>query len=201
MHCGEVRYEVTAGIATITLVRPDRLNALTCEMEAALRAAVEQAGRDGSVRGIILTGEGQAFCGGSDVVELSSVVDASLPVEDFVGGGGLFDQPLSYFLATPKIVLAAVNGACAGLGFVIATYCDLRFAAEGAFFTTSFAARGLAAEHGVAWTLPRIVGSGAALDLLCSARRVGAAEALDMRLVSRVVPREALLAASRDYLL
>src|SRR6185369_5361858 len=114
-----------------------------------------------------------------------------------------FKRQYSYFPAVPKPIIAAVNGACAGLGMVIALYADIRFAADTAVFTTAFSRRGLIAEHGISWLLPRIVGMANAADLLFSARKLGAAEALAMGLVNRVIPLpqfegEAIDAANAD---
>ena len=105
----------------------------------------------------------------------------------------------SYFPAIPKFIIAAINGPAAGLGFVIPLYADLRFAAESAVFTTAFAQRGLIAEHGVSWLLPRLVGLPAAMDLLCSARKFRAPEALSLGLVSRVIADDKLMAETRAY--
>jgi enoyl-CoA hydratase/carnithine racemase len=112
-----------------------------------------------------------------------------------------YQTPHSYFPAVPKPVIAAINGACAGLGLVYALYCDQRFAADSAKFSTAFARRGLIAEHGISWTLPRLVGLSAALDLLMSARKFGADEALRLGLVDQVVPALDLMPAVRAYAL
>ena len=113
----------------------------------------------------------------------------------------LFRSPHSYFPAVPKPVIAAINGACAGLGLVYALYCDQRFAADSAKFSTAFARRGLIAEHGISWTLPRLVGLSASLDLLMSARKFGADEALRLGMVDRVLPAPDLMPAVRAYAL
>jgi enoyl-CoA hydratase/carnithine racemase len=110
-----------------------------------------------------------------------------------------FRMNYSYFPAIPKFIIAAINGPAAGLGFVIPLYADLRFAAESAVFTTAFAQRGLIAEHGVSWLLPRLVGLPAAMDLLCSARKFRAPEALALGLVSRVIADDKLMAETRAY--
>jgi enoyl-CoA hydratase/carnithine racemase len=110
-----------------------------------------------------------------------------------------FDGRYAYFPTIPKPIVAALNGATAGLGLVVALYCDVRIAADSAIFTTAFARRGLIAEHGISWMLPRLVGLPHALDLLLSGRRIDAAEALRMGLVNRVVPAAELTAAVRGY--
>jgi enoyl-CoA hydratase/carnithine racemase len=189
----DILYEVEAGVATVTLNRPDRLNAWRGVMEGELRQAMRVAADDPGVRVIVLTGAGRGFCAGADMDVLQDAMAAG-----GTGGGppDAFD-PASrpdfrlqypYFPAVPKPVLGAINGACAGLGLVMALYTDIRFASDAAVFTTAFSRRGLIAEHGISWLLPRIVGMANAADLLYSARRVDAAEALRIGLVNRVFP-------------
>ena len=198
--------EIDSRIATIVLNRPEKLNAWTDTMEAEVRAAMGRAGADDGVRAIILTGAGRGFCAGADMGHLDNVgaglEDPDQPItEDPVPRSARpdFRTRHSYFPAVPKPVIAAINGACAGLGLVLALYCDVRFAAQEAMFTTSFARRGLIAEHGIAWLMSALVGPAVALDLLMSARRVTAEEALRIGLVNRVVPGMDLLAATREY--
>jgi enoyl-CoA hydratase/carnithine racemase len=165
-----------------------------------------RAGADDNVRAIILTGAGRGFCAGADMGHLENVgaglEDPDQPItEDPVPHSACpdFRTRHSYFPAIPKPVIAAINGPCAGLGLVLALYCDLRFAADEAMFTTSFARRGLIAEHGIAWLMPALVGPSVALDLLMSARRFSADEALRMGLVNRIVPGKDLLTVTREY--
>ena len=208
MPTQETLYEVSDRVATITLNRPDKLNAWTATMEREVRSAVEQAERDEGVRWIVLTGAGRGFCAGADMSLLNAVatqgVDEDLARRIQSGGvaqEGLrpdFQRKFSYFLGVAKPVIAAINGPAVGLGFVIPLYCDLRWAAENARFSTVFAQRGLIAEYGMAWMLPRIVGLPDALDLLLSARTITASEALDLRLVKRVFPQEGFGAAIHD---
>ena len=182
-----VRLDVEPPVAVITLDRADRLNALTYPMIAAFRRAVDEAVADTRVVGIVVTGAGRAFSAGLDMVDLArSATDGlSRSEPDPVELPALF----SHLLQVPKPVIAAVNGVAAGGGFVLAMMCDLRFAAETAgSFTTAFAKRGLVAEHGTSWILPRLVGTNRALDLLWSARRIDAAEAYRIGFVDRVVP-------------
>ena len=164
----EVLYEKSERIATITLNRPDRLNAYTASLGDALRAAVRRATDDGGVRVIVLTGAGRGFCAGADMASLSQGTasgGAALAADNPAQPPAPFDAhsspdyqtPHSYFPAVPKPIIAAINGACAGLGLVYALYCDQRFAAAGAQFTTAFARRGLIAEHGISHTLPRVL--------------------------------------------
>jgi enoyl-CoA hydratase/carnithine racemase len=207
----EILYAVADRIARITLNRPDKLNAWTATMEQEVRSAIEEAERDGQVRVIVLTGGGRGFCAGADMSLLGAVAGqgvTNLVRERALDNKGKeqkervradFQTKYSYFLATEKPVIAAVNGPVVGLGLVIALYCDLRFASEAARFSTAFARRGLIAEYGMAWMLPRIVGHANALDLLLSARTIDAAEALHMGLANRVFPHEGFLDRVNEY--
>ena len=197
----DVRYEVEDPVAVITLDRPEALNAFTHVMLADIRRCVEAAVADPGVVGIVITGTGRGFCAGLDAAALQSTTSAgsaTRPSHDPAGDGppGLF----SYLLAQPKPIVAAVNGVTAGGGFVLATMCDLRFASTEASFLSIFTKRGLIAEHGTTWTLPRLVGTGHALDLLWSSRRVEADEAYRLGLVERLTAPEALLVTARAYL-
>ena len=199
-----VLYEVADCICTITLNRPEKLNAWTRQMHLELKEAMQTAGADRDVRVIVLTGAGRGFCAGADMSGLQAIGAGTATASDrktvasadLAGGSMLADfrMTYSYFPAIPKFIIAAINGPAAGLGFVIPLYADLRFAAESAVFTTAFAQRGLIAEHGVSWLLPRLIGLPAALDLLCSARKFRAPEALSLGLVSRVIPDDKLMA-------
>jgi enoyl-CoA hydratase/carnithine racemase len=200
----ETRYEVDDGVATVTLDRPDRLNAWTPTMEREVRAALGEAERDDAVRVIVLTGAGRGFCAGLDVDHLRErVAGAAAGATNGADGRHSADHDFAgrftYVPAIAKPVIAAVNGPAAGIGFVLALACDLRFAGSDTFFTTAFARRGLTAEHGSSWLLPRLVGVAHALDLLLSGRRVTADEALRIGLVNRVVPQDRLLAETRAY--
>lgn len=214
----EIISTVTDRIVTITLNRPNRLNAWTRLMAEEVRTALLDAADDDGVRVIILTGAGRGFCAGADLAELESaseqggsVVDMTKSAEQNVsiltgtktederegkrisGVRPDFRKRYSYLLGIPKPIIAAINGPTAGLGMIMALYCDLRFASESARFTTAFSRRGLIAEHGISWLLPRIVGVSNALDLLFSARIVDAREALHMGLVNRVFPDDRLM--------
>ena len=207
----EILYAVADRVARITLNRPDKLNAWTATMEQEVRSAVEEAGRDGQVRVIVLTGAGRGFCAGADISLLGAVAKqgATEQVRERAlrnpGTGGPegvradFQNRYSYFLATEKPVIAAINGPAVGLGLVIALYCDLRFASDAARFSAVFARRGLIAEYGMAWMLPRIVGHANALDLLFSARTIDAPEAVRMGLANRVFPQEGFLDRVNEY--
>jgi enoyl-CoA hydratase/carnithine racemase len=193
MTYSDILYRVEDGVAVVTLNRPDRLNAWRAEMEQDVRAAMRAAADDDAVRVIVLTGAGRGFCAGADMNLLQATVGGgqartTRPGPFDEGARDDFKRQYSYFPAVPKPILAAINGPCAGLGLVIALYADLRFASDAAVFTTSFARRGLIAEHGISWLLPRIVGMAHAADLLFSARTVRAPEAWSMGLVNRVIP-------------
>lgn len=206
----QILYEVSEPVATITLNRPDRLNAFTGLMLAELRHALAQAESDERVVGIVLTGAGRGFSAGADMQGLGVTAQAgrnvgeAVPSELEAAPGDPvmeeFQLSFGYLMAMRKPLLAAVNGPCAGLGLSIASLCDLCFASESARFTTAFAARGLIAEHGTSWILPRLLGPSRALDILWSARRFDAAEAKELGLVNRVVPGDRLLEEARGYI-
>lgn len=214
MQYQQLRYEVQDPVATITLDRPDRLNALTYRMLAELRHALAAAERDARVVGIVLTGAGRGFCAGMDMQALSGIAapssrgegdgeGSSADLEATPGdpvAGPEFEVTFGYLLSIRKPLIAAVNGPCAGLGLAIAALCDLRFASDTARFTTSFSQRGLIAEHGTSWILPRLLGPSRALDLLWSSRRVGAVEAQRLGLVDRIFEPAALLSGTTEYL-
>jgi len=201
----ETLYSVHDRIATITLHRPDKLNAWTAVMEKEVRAAMHQAEEDENVRVIVLTGAGRGFCAGADMSLLESVtkkgpgdLHQDHPLRNTVGDERAnvpldFQKRYSYFPSIPKPVIAAVNGPAVGLGFILTLYCDLRFASDAARFGTAFAKRGLIAEYGLAWLLPRLIGPANAFDMLFSARLVDGSEALRMGLVNQVFPAEKFL--------
>ncbi|MCU1448307.1 MAG: enoyl-CoA hydratase [Acidimicrobiales bacterium] len=191
------------GVLTLTLNRPDRMNAWTEDLGRRYFGRLDEAAADPAVRVIVLTGAGRGFCPGADMDMLS----AGAARQGDLGGGdrdGGSDgarplPPHTYARTIPKPIIAAVNGACAGLGMVHALMCDVRFAAAGAKWTTAFAQRGLIAEHGMSWILPRIVGQQRALDLLLSARVFTSEEAFEMGLVVAVYPKDELLGRVRAY--
>jgi len=195
----EILYAVQDRVATITLNRPDRLNAYTQTMGEELRAALTKADADEAVRAIVLTGAGRGFCAGADMARLTSAAagKSTLKVPPTAPAEGLeanFAQRNSYILGLKKPLIAGINGAVAGIGLIITLYCDIRYMAAGAKLTTAFARRGLIAEHGISWMLPRLIGPMNALDLLLSARTTTAEEAAGMGLV-RVLPAEGFAAA------
>src|SRR6266849_5024756 len=211
MPSQETIYQVANRVATITLNRPDKLNAWTAIMEQEVRSAVEEAERDENVRVIVLTGAGRGFCAGADMSLLSTVAEQGLDEKGraqalrnsrSAGREGVradFQRKYSYFPAVGKPIIAAINGPVVGLGLVIALYCDLRFASDAARFSTAFARRGLIAEYGMAWMLPRLVGPAHALDLLFTARMIDAAEAKRMGLANQVFPHDVFHDKVREY--
>lgn len=189
-------YEVDDPVALITLDRPATLNAFTLPMLAAFRRAVDDAVRDPRVVGIVVTGAGRGFSSGLDASVLQATANAgssTRPRGDEVPG--LF----TWLLQVPKPVISAVNGVAAGGGFVLAAMSDIRIASTAAAFTTIFSKRGLVAEHGTSWIVPRLIGAGAALDLLWSSRKIDAVEAHRIGLVQQLVEPADLLAAARRY--
>lgn len=195
MSYSDILYGVEDGVATITLNRPDRLNAWCASLDADVRAGMRAATDDDAVRVIVLTGAGRGFCAGADMNLLQGIQDggaAARPAPAYAAWDPAaredFRKQYSWFPAVPKPIIGAINGPCAGLGMVLALYTDIRFASDLAVFSTAFSRRGLIAEHGISWLLPRLVGMANAADLLFSARRVEAAEAKALGLVSRVIP-------------
>lgn len=204
----QITFETQDGVATVTLNRPDKLNAWTRQMEREVRDAMEQSEKDDTVRVIILTGAGRGFCAGADMDLLSGIEDGTEKREPGAAYGTRpynvaipadYQTQYSYFPSLSKPVIAAINGPAAGLGMVVSLYCDMRFASRDAIFMTAFAKRGLIAEHGISWMLPRLIGHSAALDLLLSSRKVTAEEALRLGLVNQVHEADALLPAVQAY--
>ncbi|GAA0834237.1 enoyl-CoA hydratase [Cupriavidus pauculus] len=198
------RSERNDHVAIITMNRPDKLNALTKVMEAELRDAMEAADRDDTIRVVVLTGAGKGFCAGMDINELEILPPGDIRAAQWMRPYDMnrradYQSRYGYFPAMRKPVIAAINGAAAGLGLVFALYSDMRFASSRAAFNTAFARRGLIAEHGIAWLLPRVVGPGHAADLLYSARKVTAQEALQMGLVDRLYESDSLMASTLAY--
>ncbi len=204
----QILFDVRDRIATITLNRPQRLNAWTPQMGKELYAAFAIAAADDEVRVIVVTGAGRGFCSGADMQNLreiqsttpSGAVTEAVPTRRVDDGAPAIaplhpalDTPYAYPLSVPKPVLAAINGPVAGLGFTHMLYYDLRIASDRARFTTAFARRGLISEHGSSWMLPRLIGPAHACDLLFSGRVIDAAEAKAIGLVNAVVPHDELL--------
>ena len=195
-----VIYEVTStGVAVLTLNRPDRLNTWGGDIATAFYAGIERAEDDPAVRVIVLTGRGKAFCAGAQLGSMGSVTE-SIDKTDEGKLASLIGDRQPYHLTTLcKPVVAAINGSCVGIGLTQVLMCDVRFAATGAKFAASFSRRGLIAEYGVSWILPRLTGWGVALDLLLSGRTFLADEAAELGLVKEVVPPEQLMARTMAY--
>jgi len=183
-------YEVADGIATLTFNRPDSMNGMTGNMEVAYFQRLRQAEADDDVRVIVVTGAGRAFCPGADLAHRAGPDDHSLPNAEI---------PRTTPLDVSKPMIAAINGACAGVGLAYALQCDLRFAVKKAKFTTAFSRRGLIAEYGMAWLLQAIAGRQVAMDLLLSARVVQGEEAAELGIISAAVESEELMTHVMAY--
>ncbi len=203
----QILYEVQDPIATITLNRPEKLNAWTDRMGDELRHALARAEDDPAVALVVLTGAGRGFCSGADLKTLDAISAGDRGGDE---GGELqadpgdpemqaFRQTYTYLMSVRKPIVAAINGPCAGMAVPIALCCDLRFASDQAVFTTAFSQRGLIAEWGIGWLLPRLVGPAHALDLLFSARKIDAHEAERIGLVNRTLPHEELMKFVGEY--
>jgi enoyl-CoA hydratase/carnithine racemase len=204
----DILYEVADPVATISLNRPDRLNAWTGRMGDELRHAVAQAEADSSVVAIVITGSGRGFCAGADMQSLKNLSEGGAAGAEETdlsadpGDPGLAEYRgrHSYLFSVRKPVIAVINGPCAGMGMPLVLSCDMRFASDRAIFTTAFSRRGLIAEWGLSWLLPLVVGPSHAFDLILSARRFDAAEAADLGMVNRVFPHDELMAETRAYI-
>lgn len=187
-----VLYDVEGGVATLTLNRPDRLNAWTLEMEGRYFDLLEQADDDPEVRAIVVTGAGRGFCPG---------MDSSILSDRSAGGPAISERrrPMTFPLSIRKMTVAAVNGACAGIGLIQALCCDVRFISSEARLAASFTRRGLAPEFAAGWLLGRTVGFGRANDLLLSSRTITGTEAERMGLATEAVPAESLLVRAHEY--
>jgi len=208
MTYDEILYDVTDQVATITINRPDQLNALTDLTQAEIRHALDQSERNPDVIGTVLTGAGRGFCSGVDMNALGNMSEAGERLSSSyehlkANPGNPDDDPNyksspTYFLGLRKPLIAAINGAAAGLGFSYATFCDMRFMDRNAKIVTSFAPRGLIAEHGTSWMLPKIVGPSNALDMNWSSRRIDGEEAYRMGYANRLCePGESVPEAQR----
>jgi enoyl-CoA hydratase/carnithine racemase len=188
-----VTRSVADGVAVLTWNRPERNNAWTVAMETEYFRLLEECGHDPTVRVIVVTGAGRSFCPGMDAEVLADQARKGATTDPHLR------TPFTLPRSIPKPIIAAINGACAGIGLVAAINCDLRFASSTAKLTTSFAQRGIMAEHGLAWSLPRTVGVSTAFDLLFSARVILAPEALDLGVVDRVFEPDELLPTTLEY--
>ena len=206
----DILYSVKDRVATITLNRPDRLNAYTDRMAASIRFAMADAARDSGVRVIVVTGAGRGFCAGADMDLLQGIQQSGSERQASRGEGDVGDafdskygpklddefadmRRFAYFMRTKKPIIAAINGPAAGIGLIMTLYADLRFVSDKAVLTTSFAQRGLIAEHGISWLLPRLIGPANTLDILLSARKFSPVEAKEMGLVNKVFQAETFM--------
>jgi enoyl-CoA hydratase/carnithine racemase/enamine deaminase RidA (YjgF/YER057c/UK114 family) len=183
-------YDVHDGVATVTLNRPERNNGMNGDLEVAFLQRLQQAADDPAARAIVITGAGKAFCPGADLAGGPGASSEPLPNTKL---------PVDIARRIDKPLIAAINGACAGVGLVQALFCDVRFADANAKFTVAFPRRGLIAEYGIAWLLPRVIGRGAAADLLVSGRTFTAQEALHLGVVSRVCEPGTVLEQALAY--
>jgi len=206
MNFNDIIYDKSEKIATITMNRPERFNAWTPRMGNEMRQACYDAERDDSIRAIIITGAGKAYCAGADMENLNQIAEgrvsagasiepAPMPTDDVRPD---FRGPFAYLLSLKKPVIGAINGACAGLGFTTSLFQDIRIASDRARMGLILVQRGLAMEHGSSWMLPRLVGVAKAIELAVTGRLVDANEALAIGLVHRVVSSDLLIPTARQ---
>ena len=208
MEYQEILYNTLDGVATITINRPDTLNALTSLTQAEIKHALFISDTTEEVIGTVITGAGRGFCSGVDMKSLGKISDDGKRTQDafkhlevsFENENKNFLGYPAYFLALKKPVIAAINGACAGLGFSYATFCDMRFMDRTAKLVTSFSPRGLIAEHGTSWILPKIIGPSHALDLMWTSRRVDAEEAYRIGYANRLSENAEALKEAQDFI-
>ncbi len=207
----QITFEIEDPVATITFNRPEKLNPITSRMRREVRHAIAVAERSPEVVGIIITGAGRAFSAGADmgelqVIEATGVIASGDTADDLPAAypgdpslGEDFEEGLSYLMGVRKPIIAAINGACAGFGFSLASFCDLRFASNRALIIPAFSSLGLVAEHGTSWILPRLIGPARTLDLLWTGERLGPDEAFRIGLVDRVFEHDQLLEKTKAY--
>jgi len=207
MDFAEIIYDKKDRVATVTMNRPEKMNAWTPRMGAEMRTAMLDAERDPAVGALIVTGAGRAYSAGADMGQLSNI--AAGTASPHGGAAQVHDEWLraqradyqtsySWPMALNTPVIGAINGACVGLGFTTCLYHDIRIASENARMGLIFTQRGLSIEHGSSWMLPRIVGVARAMELAVTGRLIDANEALEMGLVTRVVPQDKLMATARE---
>lgn len=207
----DIIYEVSDPVATITLNRPASMNAWTNTMDNEIKDAIGRACADRSVVGIIITGAGRAFCAGADMKTLSALTEAAPAESASISSqepskraprevDGDFSGRFPYLMMVDKPIIAAINGAVAGMAYPFSLCCDLRVVTSDAVFLTAFAQRGLIAEWGLSWLLPRLVGPAVAMDLLLSSRKVRGEEAHAIGLANYLVQPDELLGFCRSYI-
>ena len=192
-----VLLDVTDGVATVTLNRPEGMNSLTVEAKVALNEAVAAVAADPRVRALVLTGSGRAFCVGQDLKEHAALLDAGDPAP-LLTVSVHYNPLVTALAALPFPTIAAINGTAAGAGLGLACALDLRVGAHGSKYTTAFAGIGLTADSGLSWTLPRLVGAGKAAALLLLAETFTAEQAMEMGLLTAVVPPEQVLPVATE---
>lgn len=188
-----VQYRREGALATVTLSRPDRLNAMNADLLEAALAALETAVADDAVRVVIFTGAGRAFCAGGDLAAGLEGINGPPPLASQIGRLRRFMRTSELLHTMPKITIAAINGACAGAGLAWACACDLRYASSTAVFSTAFLTAAVSGDFGGTWTLPRIVGTAKARELYLLPGRLDAHDALRIGLVSEVLPPDELM--------
>jgi enoyl-CoA hydratase/carnithine racemase len=207
MNFTDILYDKSERIATVTMNRPDKMNAWTGRMGLEMRQAMLDADRDDNVGAIIVTGAGRAYCAGADMGGLSEISQGrasagtafQAPKDDLPAGTRPdYRTQYSWIMALKKPVIGAINGACVGMGFTLSLYQDIRIASDKARMGLIFTQRGLAIEHGSSWMLPRIIGATRAMELAVTGRLVDAQEALAIGLVNRVVPHDKLMETARE---
>ena len=212
MDYQELLFEIDDPVATVTLNRPDKLNAITPRTMLELGHALAEAEHSEAVVGIVITGAGRGFCAGLDMEVLGKIhkagsTDTATEMPDLgaarpgdPGMGPDFERGGTSLLSLRKPVIAAINGPCAGFGFSLAMLCDMRFMSDAAAMSTAFSNLGLVAEHGMSWLLPRLIGTSRALDVLWTGRKIAGNEALSLGLVNRVVEPDRLLEEAQGYI-
>jgi enoyl-CoA hydratase/carnithine racemase len=192
MNYKTISEKIHNSVQTISLNRPDRLNAWTEEMAVEIKESMHNASINNDVKVIVLTGTGRGFCAGADMNNLNTI-DADERAEKNA------ESPYSPFDSVPKPIIAAINGPAAGLGLILSMWCDIRFASKSAIFSTAFSKRGLIAEHGMSWLLPRLVGIGHAMDMTLTARKISADEAEKIGFVNKTFSDETFLQEVYKY--
>jgi enoyl-CoA hydratase/carnithine racemase len=188
-----VLHEVRDGVGVLTFNLPAKLNGWSPPIAKAYFEVLEAFAKDPDVRAILVTGAGRAFCAGADITYLGDIADRS------DGEAARPVRPYWFQLTVGKPIVAAIQGACVGLGFQLALLCDVRFVAEDAKLAIAYVKRGLVGELGMTWLLPKMIGVGPAIDLILSGRNVDAKEALALGLAKQVVPNDALFETAFDY--
>jgi enoyl-CoA hydratase/carnithine racemase len=211
MELKATKYELdpAARVATVYLSRPARRNAWTGRMHTEYRWLLQEAENDDHIRAIVIAGDpdGRAFCVGGDSQALANHAarggyDPGTPEPLAEPGFGVrpeFDVMFAHQFGMTKPIVAAINGAAAGVGLAVACFADIRFVAQDATLTTAHGRIGLAAEYGLAWMLPRLVGMSHANDLLLSSRRFGGTEAAELGLANEALPHAEVLPAAQKY--